>query len=83
MAIQNLMIYLRFAAFVSLITCAQIAQSAGLLRDSDIEKGLSRLATPVLIDAGLSPVSIKFLVVDDDRLNAFVIDRRHIFCIRD
>ena len=32
-----------------------------------------------LIAAGLSPVSTKVLVVDDDRLNAFVIDRRHIF----
>jgi predicted Zn-dependent protease len=79
MAIPNLMLSLRLAAFVSLITCAQIAQSAGLLRDSDIEEGLSRLAAPVLIAAGLSPVSTKVLVVDDDRLNAFVIDRRNIF----
>ena len=79
MAIPNLMHSLRLAAFVSLITCAQIAQSAGLLRDSDIEEGLSRLASPVLIAAGLSPVTTKVLVVDDDRLNAFVIDRRHIF----
>ena len=79
MAIPNLMLSLRLTAFVSLITCAQIAHSAGLLRDSDIEEGLSRLATPVLIAAGLSPVSTKVLVVDDDRLNAFVIDRRHIF----
>ena len=53
--------------------------AAGALRDSDIEEGLSRLAAPVLIAAGLSPVSTKVLVVDDDHLNAFVIDRRHIF----
>ena len=79
MAIPNLMLSLRLAAFVSLITCAQIAHSAGLLRDSDIEEGLSRLAAPVLIAAGLSPVSTKVLVVDDDRLNAFVIDRHYIF----
>ena len=79
MAIPNLMLSLRLAAFVSLMTCAQIAHAAGLLRDSDIEEGLSRLAAPVLIAAGLSPVSTKVLVVDDDRLNAFVIDRRHIF----
>ena len=38
------MLSLRLAAFVSLVTCAQIAHSAGLLRDSDIEEGLSRLA---------------------------------------
>jgi len=79
MAIPNLMLSMRLAAFFSLITCAQLAQSAGLLRDSDIEAGLSRIAAPVLIAAGLSPVSTKVLVVDDDRLNAFVIDRHHIF----
>jgi predicted Zn-dependent protease len=79
MAIPNLMLSMRVAALFSLITCAQLAHSAGLLRDSDIEEGLSRLAAPVLIAAGLSPVSTKVLVVDDDRLNAFVIDRHHIF----
>jgi predicted Zn-dependent protease len=79
MAIPNLMLSMRVAALFSLITCAQLAQSAGLLRDSDIEAGLSRIAAPVLIAAGLSPVSTKVLVVDDDRLNAFVIDRHHIF----
>ena len=79
MAIPNLILSLRLAVFVSLFTCAQIAQAAGLLRDSDIEEGLSRLAAPVLLAAGLSPISTKVLVVDDDRLNAFVIDRRHIF----
>ena len=79
MAILNLMLSMRLAALFSLITCAQLAQSAGLLRDSDIEAGLSRIAAPVLIAAGLSPVSTKVFVVDDDRLNAFVIDRHHIF----
>ena len=79
MAIPNLILSLRLAAFVFLFNCAQITQAAGLLRDSDIEEGLSRLAAPVLIAAGLSPISTKILVVDDDRLNAFVIDRRHIF----
>ena len=79
MAIPNLMLSMRLAALFSLITCAQLAQSAGLLRDSDIEAGLSRIAAPVLIAAGLSPVSTKVFVVDDDRLNAFVIDRHHIF----
>ena len=77
MAIPNLMLSLRLAAFVSLITCAQIAHAAGLLRDSDIEEGLLRLAAPVLI-AALARVDQSF-AVDDDRLNAFVIDRRHIF----
>ena len=46
MAIPNLMLSLRLAAFVSLITCAQIAHAVGLLRDSDIEEGLSALPHP-------------------------------------
>ena len=79
MTIPNLMFYVRLVALVSFAFYAQIAQAAGLLRDSDIEEGLSQLAAPVLIAAGLSPVSTKILVVNDDRLNAFVIDRRHIF----
>jgi len=79
MAIPNLILSLRLVALTLMLGCAQIAQAAGLLRDSDIEAGLSRLAAPVLIAAGLSPVTTKILVVDDDRLNAFVIDRRHIF----
>ena len=73
------MFYVRLVALVSFALYVQIAQAAGLLRDSDIEEGLSQLAAPVLIAAGLSPVSTKILVVNDDRLNAFVIDRRHIF----
>ena len=79
MTIPNLVFYVRLVALVSFAFYAQIAQAAGLLRDSDIEEGLSQLAAPVLIAAGLSPVSTKILVVNDDRLNAFVIDRRHIF----
>ena len=79
MTIPNLIFYVRLVALVSFAFYAQIAQAAGLLRDSDIEEGLSQLAAPVLIAAGLSPVSTKILVVNDDRLNAFVIDRRHIF----
>lgn len=79
MTIPNLMFYVRLVALVSFAFYAQIAQAAGLLRDSDIEEGLSQLAAPVLIAAGLSPVSTKILVVNDDRLNAFVIDRLHIF----
>ena len=79
MTIPNLMFYVRLVALVSFALYAQTAQAAGLLRDSDIEEGLSQLAANVLIAAGLSPVSTKILVVNDDRLNAFVIDRRHIF----
>lgn len=51
----------------------------GLLRDPDIEYGLSKLANPVLKAAGLSPTRVKVLVIEDYTLNAFVTDNAHIF----
>lgn len=54
------------------------ALAAGLIRDPDIERSLRELAKPLLTAAGLPPSQIKVLVVEDDRLNAFVVDSRHI-----
>lgn len=53
--------------------------AASLLRDPDIEHSLKQLATPVLNAAGLPAGRMQVLVVDDSSLNAFVIDRDHIF----
>jgi len=50
-----------------------------LLRDPDMEHSLRQLATPVLKAAGLSPNRVNILVIDDRRLNAFVVDRDNIF----
>jgi predicted Zn-dependent protease len=58
---------------------ASKAHAVNLIRDADIEASLSRLAAPVLTQAGLHPNSVRILVVNDDRLNAFVLDHRHIF----
>lgn len=55
------------------------AQSITLLRDPDIEHGLEMLAFPILRAAGLSPRRMRILVVNDQRLNAFVLDNRAIF----
>ena len=68
------LIVLFFAAF-----CVALPARAGLLRDADIEHQLRRLATPVLQAAGLSPDIVKVLVVDDNRMNAYVLDNGHIF----
>lgn len=67
---------------LSLILTLSLALPAGaltLLRDPDIEHALSRLATPVLKAAGLSPERMSILVIDDRNLNAFVVDRDTIF----
>ncbi len=55
------------------------ARAISLLRDPDIEYALDRLAQPVLKAAGLGATRIDILVVDDRGLNAFVVDRNHIF----
>ncbi|MCG7492021.1 M48 family metalloprotease [Thalassobius sp. Cn5-15] len=55
------------------------ARAVTLLRDPDIENGLSVLAKPVLDAAGLPSGTVKVLVIQDPSLNAFVVDTRHIF----
>lgn len=51
----------------------------GLLRDADIENGLSQLANPLLVAAGLGSTGVKVLVVNDSSMNAFVISNDAIF----
>lgn len=63
------------------LTLTAQARAAGLtlLRDADIEYGLTKLATPILGAAGLSPSQVKIILIDDSSLNAFVADSSHIF----
>ncbi|MGR3615990.1 MAG: M48 family metalloprotease [Paracoccaceae bacterium] len=66
------------ACIVTLVS-ALPAKAISLLRDADIEYALARIAAPVLQAAGLSPHSVKILLVNDSSFNAFVIDSRTIF----
>jgi predicted Zn-dependent protease len=61
------------------LTLAAPGRALTLLRDPDIEHALKRLAEPILTAAGLSPARVDILVIDDRSLNAFVVDRNHIF----
>ncbi|KPA22924.1 TPR repeat-containing protein YfgC precursor [Shimia sp. SK013] len=54
------------------------ARAATLIRDSDIENALARMAAPILKASGLGG-SIKILLIDDNSLNAFVVDNGHIY----
>ena len=63
---------------LALVMASTAAQAVSLLRDPDIEHALQRMAAPVLYAAGLGD-NIKILMVDDQRLNAFVLDHGHIF----
>ena len=66
-------------AFLLAFAPAAHAQSISLLRDADIEHGLTQLAAPVLRASGLNPKRVRVLVVNDSKLNAFVIDNKAIF----
>jgi len=61
------------------LASATTSAAISLLRDADVEYGLSQLAAPILRAAGLSPARVKVLVVNESSLNAFVIDSQTIF----
>lgn len=76
----------RLASIPALLICALVGTVAArpaaaltLLRDADIEHGLTELAFPILRAAGLSGARVRVLVVDDPSFNAFVVDHRTIF----
>ncbi len=63
--------------FVMLIS-APMAQAVSLVRDPDIEHALRKMAAPILNAAGLGN-NVRILLVNDNSLNAFVVDPQHIF----
>jgi len=73
----------RLLASIAVLVCTALlalpAQAASLLRDADMEHALKQIASPVLGAAGLNSARVKVLVVDDSRLNAFVVSNDAIF----
>jgi len=65
-------------AATMLMAAALPARAISILRDPDIENALTELARPLINAAGLPQGQIKLLVVKDSKLNAFVVDTRHI-----
>ncbi|MBC6440380.1 MAG: M48 family metalloprotease [Rhodospirillales bacterium] len=55
------------------------AQSLSLFRDAEIEGTMRLYAAPLFEAAGLDPNSIKIHLVDENVLNAFVANGRHMF----
>lgn len=55
------------------------AEARGLIRDAGIEHALAQLAYPLMSVAGLPGGRTPVLIVNDMRLNAFVIDGRAVF----
>jgi predicted Zn-dependent protease len=50
-----------------------------IIRDAEIEDGLKRMALPILRVAGLDPAAVRFVLVQDPALNAFVAGGMNVF----
>ncbi len=70
---------IRLVALLLGLALALPAHAISVIRDAEIERSLQELAKPVLRAAGLGSNSVKILVINDASLNAFVVDRRHVF----
>ncbi|MFP7570712.1 M48 family metalloprotease [Marivita sp. S2033] len=67
------------ALCLATLIAAAPARAVQLLRDADIEYALTQLGAPVLRAAGLSPSHVQILLINDNSLNAFIVDTQHIF----
>ena len=61
------------------LTFATTASGRSLIRDSEIERTLNRLSTPVFRAAGLAPQTVDIYIIQARSLNAFVTGGRNIF----
>lgn len=56
-----------------------MAQSGGLLRDTETEQLLDDMARPVFLAAGISPTAVRITIINDASLNAFVSQGLNMF----
>lgn len=64
---------------LTLVLSASTSHARGLIRDAELEMALQNLAKPIIRAAGFGSNRIRVLIINDNALNAFVIDSRHIF----
>ena len=62
-----------------LLAAAPVVADGGIIRDAEIEQSLKTFAQPVLEQAGLSPGTVRFVMIEDNDLNAFVAGGQNIF----
>jgi predicted Zn-dependent protease len=55
------------------------AAGLALVRDAEIEEMLTSVATPILEAAGMAPTDVRFFIVNDPQLNAFVAGGSNLF----
>ena len=55
----------------SLLICAQPVAAQSILRDAETEALFNDMSRPLVVAAGLSPRSVKIVLINDDSINAF------------
>lgn len=61
------------------VTKANAAGDLSIIRDAETEEFLQKLSKPIFEQAGLSPSSVRFVLVQDNDINAFVAGGLNIF----
>jgi predicted Zn-dependent protease len=62
---------------------AYAADDMNILRDEETEQDLKTMITPIFKQAGLSPDTVKFIIVESNEMNAFVAGGQNIFLYTD
>src|ERR1700744_543324 len=78
----------KLIACVGLLTLFGVGQAfaaddMNILRDEETEQDLKTMITPIFKQAGLSPDTVKFIIVESNELNAFVAGGQNIFLYTD
>ncbi|MDB5492187.1 MAG: putative Zn-dependent protease, contains repeat [Micavibrio sp.] len=64
---------------VPLDAFAQRDPSPNIIRDTEIEESMKEWTRPLIIAAGLEPSAVRFILVQDDDINAFVAGGQNVF----
>ena len=88
MLLQNMSQFKKLIMCVVVLTVLGIAQAyadddMNILRDEETERDLRTMVTPIFKQAGLSPDTVKFIIVESNELNAFVAGGQNIFLYTD
>jgi predicted Zn-dependent protease len=67
------------AATTALLLCTQPAAAQSILRDAETESLFKDMSTPLIKAAGLSPNTVRVVLINDDSINAFVVGGQTVY----
>lgn len=79
MPFRRLAVIVAVAALLLAPPAPAQAQGLQIIRDDEIEQTLRAFARPILEQAGLSPATVRLVLIQDPTLNAFVAGGQNIF----